>query len=73
MSSSAILAALARRLPRLGNGSLSREAVPPFYLYDNPRLQFGWLLECERIVKLRHTPAWGCSNGGRGSTESSAA
>ena len=61
MNASAILATLARRLPRRGNGSLSREAVPPFYLYDEPRLRFEWLLACERIVKLR------------GSTESSAA
>lgn len=58
MNASAILAGLARRLPRRGNGSLSLEAVPPFYLYDDPRLQFGWLLDCERIVKLRHTSAW---------------
>ena len=61
MNASAILATLARRLPRRGNGSLSREAVPPFYLYDEPRLRFEWLLACERIVKLR------------GSTEFSAA
>ena len=45
MNASAILASLARRLPRRGNGSLRTEAVPPFYLYDEPRLQFGWLLE----------------------------
>ena len=38
LNSSAILAGLARRLPRRGNGSLSAEAVPPFYLYDDPRL-----------------------------------
>ena len=55
MNASAILAGLARRLPRRGNGSLRLEAVPPFYLYDEPRLQFGWLLACKRIVKLRHT------------------
>ena len=54
MNASAILASLARRLPCRGNGSLRVEAVPPFYLYDEPRLQFGWLLECDRIVKLRH-------------------
>ena len=54
MNASAILASLARRLPRRGIGSLSLEAVPPFYLYDEPRLQFGWLLACKRIVKLRH-------------------
>ena len=58
MNASAILASLARRLPRRSNSSLSLEAVPPFYLYDEPRLQFGWLLACERIVKLRHTSAW---------------
>ena len=58
MNASAILATLARRLPRRGNGSLSREAVPPFYLYDEPRLRFEWLLACERIIKLRHTSAW---------------
>ena len=58
MNASAILATLARRLPRRGSGSLRSEAVPPFYLYDEPRLRFGWLLHCERIVKLRHTAAW---------------